>query len=257
MACSNATSTPTSKESLSPGDGDSKTDSSSLPSDVSVEETIVPEVDGVKANSVSNEVIIPAFTFVLDSLYDSMQINLPLEEIDCAHFSMGISEVLMYCDTPDERMKSLSFCIKDVNEDGVDELLILDATYPSPGNISILDMYTTVEGTPVKVLEGWARNSYYLLNDGMFYCSGSGGAAFSNLELLSYESNSYQLTSKELYFTYPKDDDMSDCAYYYSSEGIYDVAVATEISSDQFVTFWNECEGKIVSFDAKTFDLYK
>ena len=65
----------------------------------------------------------------------------------------------MSCETTEERMKALAYCIKDINEDGIDELLILNANDPEPGNVSILDMYTVVEGTPVKVIEGWARNS--------------------------------------------------------------------------------------------------
>ena len=118
-------------------------------------------------------------------------------------------------------------------------------------------MYTLVEGTPVKVIEGWARDSYYLLDDGMIYRSSSGGAAYSNEELLSFEAGSYNLTSREIYFTYPKNDDMNDIAFYYSADGIYDVSVATEISADDFQAFYNECESKMVIFEAKTFDLFK
>ena len=39
--------------------------------------------------------------------------------------------------------------------------------------------------------------------------------------------------------------------------GIYDVSVAVEISSDEYVAFWNKCESKIVGFIVKTFDMYK
>ena len=214
--------------------------------------------DDIKTDSVQEYELIPPFAFVLNSLYDGLQLDPSQEEVNCIHFSTGITEALMSCQTLEERMKTISYCIIDVNEDGVDELLILDANYPQPGNVSILDMYTVVEGTPVKVMEGWARNSYYLLDNGMFYYSGSGGAAYSIEELLSLEANSYVLTSKGLYFTYPKnDDDMDDCAYYYSADGIYDTSIATEISSDEFQVFSTECESKIVSFEAKTFDLFK
>ena len=98
--------------------------------------------------------------------------------------------------------------------------------------LPFLDMYTIVEETPVRVMEGWARNSYYLLSDGMFFCVSSGGAAYSNEELLSFEPNSHVLTSEELYFTYPKNNDMISCAYYYSQDGIYDVSLATELVWD-------------------------
>ena len=229
-----------------------KADSPILPDNENTEKTV-----DIPTEPIGEEELIPAFSFILNNLYDSLQINLAIEVINCVHFSTGIIETLMSCETTEERMKALAYCIKDINEDGIDELLILNANDPEPGNVSILDMYTVVEGTPVKVIEGWARNSYYLLNDGMIYCSSSGGAAYSNEELLSFKANSHTLTSKELYFTYPKNEDMSTRAYYYSPDGVYDVAAATEISADDYLAFYNECESKIVSFEAKTFDLFK
>ena len=48
---------------------------------------------------------------------------------------------------------------------------------------------------------------------------GSGGAAYSNEELLEFASGATALTSKELYFTYPKD--MNNGGYYYSGDGMY------------------------------------
>lgn len=176
------------------------------------------------------------------------------QEINSVHFSTGIYEAVASGNTVDDRIKAIAYCVMDVNEDGVEELLIVDAAYPEPGNVRILDMYTLVEGTSVKVIEGWARNRYYLLDDGMIYCSGSGGAAYSNEELLSFAPGATKLTSKELYFTYPKDGDMNNCGYYYSANGVYDVSLATEISADDFQIFINDCESRMVTFEAKTFE---
>lgn len=206
---------------------------------------------------VGEEELPTAFEFVLNNIYDSLQLDPTTDEINCVHFSTGIQEAVLSGETADDRMKAIAYCVKDVNEDGVDELLIIDTVYPEPGNVRILDMYTLVEGTPVKVIEGWARDRYYLLDDGMIYRSSSGGAAYSNEELLSFDAGTYQLTSKELYFTYPKDNDMSDCGYYYSADGVYDVSVASEISADNFQTFCKDCESRRVTFETKTFDLLK
>ena len=195
------------------------------------------------------------YELLLNNIYNSLQNDYTEEEISDV-LGIGICEVVAG-KTTKERMESVAYCIKDINGDDVEELLILDAIYPEPGNIRILDMYTLIGGNPIKVMEGWARNRYYLLNDGMIYCSSSSGAAYSNEALLSFEAESDKLTPGELYFTYPTSEEMDDCAYYYSSDGVYDVAAATEVSSNEFRAFRNRCEQKIVVLDAKTFDMLK
>ena len=196
------------------------------------------------------------FELILNSIYDSLKSDFTSEEICCDFLSTGIREVIAG-QTADERMKAVAYCVKDINLDGVDELLILDPLYPEPGNVRILDMYTLIDRTAVKVIEGWARNRYYLLEDGMIYCSGSSGAAYSNEELLLFKDGSDKLTPTELYFTYPKGEDMDNGGFYYSPDGVYDVEAATEISADDFRAFCNECNQKIVEFEAKTFDSLK
>ena len=198
---------------------------------------------------------ISPYDLLLNNIYDSLRSEQTIEEISDT-LSIGICEAVAG-KTAKERMEAVAYCIKDINGDKVEELLILDAIYPEPGNVRILDMYTLIEEKPIKVIEGWARNRYYLLNDGMIYCSSSSGAAYSNEELLSYEAESEKLTPRELYFTYPTSEEMDDCAYYYSSDGVYDVVAATEISANQFQAFRNQCEQKIVVFEVKTFDLLK
>lgn len=226
--------------------------------DTKEEETKEEETQEELTTETVVEVEIPkAYDMILDNIYNALQLNPVKDEIDSVHFSMGIQEVVVSGDTVDDRMKAIAYCVMDVNMDGVEELLIVDTVYPEPGNVRILDMYTLVEGTSVRVIEGWARNRYYLLDDGMIYCSSSGGAAYSNEELLAFAPGATKLTSKELYFTYPKHDDMNNCGYYYSANGEYDVSVATEISADDFQLFANDCENRTVTFDAKTFDLFK
>lgn len=224
-------------------------------SDNETMEAMEAEEESTTETVVEEELPIP-YDFILNNIYDALQLNPATDEINCVHFSTGIYEAVASCDEVDDRMKAIAYCVMDVNEDGVEELLIVDTVWPEPGNVRILDMYTLVEGTPVKVIEGWARNRYYLLDDGKIYSSGSGGAAYSNEELLEFASGATALTSKELYFTYPKDNDMNNVGYYYSGDGIYDVSAATEISEDEFRSFINDCESRMVMFEAKTFDLF-
>lgn len=225
-------------------------------SDNETMDAIEPEEESITETVVKEELPIP-YDFILNNIYDALQLNPTTDEINCVHFSTGIYEAVGSYESADDRMKAIAYCVMDVNEDGVEELLIVDTVYPEPGNVRILDMYTLVEGTPVKVIEGWARNRFYLLDDGRIYCSGSGGAAYSNEELLIFDPHAVKLTSTELYFTYPKDNDMSNIGFYYSADGIYDVSAATEISEDEFGSFINDVESRMVMFETKTFDLFK
>jgi hypothetical protein len=64
------------------------------------------------------------------------------------------------------------------------ELIITDG-------MMIYDLYTQKNGTPVKLLTGWERNSYQLCLDNIIYNRGSNGAASS-------VNNYYQLQDGEL-----------------------------------------------------------
>lgn len=222
-----------------------------------IQEAEETDVAKTEETEIEEDELPNAFSFILDNIYDSLQQDPKTEEINCVHFSMGIREIVTYCETKEERMKAIGYCVKDVNEDGVKELLILDAGGQEEKKTDVLDMYTLVEGTPVKVIEGWARNRYYFLEDGMIYNSGSGGAAYSMENLLSFPQGGTELVPEEIYFTYPKNEDMSEVAFYYEENGVYDVSVAVEISSDEYAAFGNGCESKIVGFNVKTFDMYK
>lgn len=217
----------------------------------------IDDVEVIEMNEVpvEQEKEASPYELLLNNIYDSLQSDYTAEEISDV-LGIGIREVIAG-KTAKERMELVAYCIKDINGDEVEELLIIDAIYPEPGNVRILDMYTLIEGEPIKVIEGWARNRYYLLNDGMIYCSGSSGAAYSNEELLSFEAESDKLTPRELYFTYPTSEEMDECVYYYSPDGVYDVEAATEISVNEFQTFRNQCEQKIEVFEVKTFDLLR
>lgn len=203
------------------------------------------------------EVEIPTpFEFILNNIYDSLLLDPMTDEITCVHYSTGISEVALSGTTADDRLNAVAYRIMDVNEDGVLELLILDNAYEDNDKARILDMYTIVEGTPVRVIEGWARNRFYMLEDGNFYCSGSGGAAYSMDEILTFEIEAIELTTKEIYFTGLKEDGTT-IAFYYNAEGVYDASVSTEITEEQYTSFVTECENKSIAIEAKPMGMFK
>ena len=73
------------------------------------------------------------------------------------------------------------YLIKDLNHDGIDELIIL----PKQSLVSGLEgeqmidaVYTLVNGKPTRVLYSWDRSRNYLCADGGIYSEGSDGAAY-------------------------------------------------------------------------------
>jgi len=196
------------------------------------------------------------YDVILDEIYLALQLEPQEVEIGNEYFSVGIHETVIACDDVEDRMKSISYGYYDVNMDGVDELIIVETPNQDYPNMRILDMYTIQEGEKVKVIEGWVRNRYYLLDDNTILNSGSGGAAYSVNELFEFEPGASELTSKGMYFTYPKGEDMSVCGFYYSADGIYDVTVATEISEEEYRAFYSSRENRMVLLDLKSFDSY-
>lgn len=89
----------------------------------------------------------------------------------------GIREAKMGRNT-DEALEGIGYIYYDVDGNGTEELIIAD-TGPEGWNNRILLMYTMYDDKPVLLIDGWARNRYYLLNDGTIYNEGSSGAAYT------------------------------------------------------------------------------
>ena len=83
-----------------------------------------------------------------------------------------------------ESLEDDGYMLKDLNQDGNDELLILARgslaanRFENFGDV-VYVVYTMQNGKPVRVLESWSRSSNYLCADGGIYNEGSDGAAYS------------------------------------------------------------------------------
>jgi len=208
-------------------------------------------------NSTTNE-IPEAYRVVLDSLYADLLLSPNDEMASHEYFTTGIWEVAIYGDTADDRLNMISYQIEDINNDGILELIIFEnSNQEGIWKDRVLDLYTISDGEAVGVAAGWARNRYYILDDYTIYNEGSGGAAYSICESFAFEQGTTELTTHGIYFTYPKDNDYDNIAYYYSAEGIYDVTVATEITQEEYTGFRDGCLARVKSFDVKTFSEYK
>ena len=71
---------------------------------------------------------------------------------------------------PAEILNNTSYCYKDINKDGVPELLLCTSKV-------VIGMYTYYKGKPTLLCNSWNRSRYYILSDGRVYNEGSNSAA--------------------------------------------------------------------------------
>jgi len=78
-------------------------------------------------------------------------------------------------------VEALGYAIRDLNSDGIDELIITDG-------LNVYDLYTIVQDEtdgPLRLVNAMERIEYFLTTDGWIYCMGSGSASVSYHTLYS------------------------------------------------------------------------
>ncbi len=108
-----------------------------------------------------------SYAQILDTYYEALRDDWELE-----------SMLKLFCEPYQADMEQTGYMLKDVDGDGTEELLIMGL------GGEVYELYTLVNGKPVWVAEGWARNSYYLSSDGGFVNHSSDGASYSRETLL-------------------------------------------------------------------------
>ena len=86
----------------------------------------------------------------------------------------------------------VGYIYKDINYDGIDELLIGEIGEGEFSNI-IYDLYTMVDRKPAHVFSGWDRNRYYLSNADFIINEYSQSATESGYRLYALNSNDIEL----------------------------------------------------------------
>ena len=94
--------------------------------------------------------------------------------------------------TGGDGLDTVGYAYCDVNNDGIDELLIGEI---AEGDLkgTVYDIYTMVDREPEHVLSGSGRDRYYALKDGMICNERSGGAEDSEWQSYDIEPNSTNL----------------------------------------------------------------
>ncbi|MBQ6509177.1 MAG: hypothetical protein IJI07_06870 [Flexilinea sp.] len=80
----------------------------------------------------------------------------------------------------------IGYVLKDVDGNGVQELLVGENYGESDAGTVLYDMYTIRDGELLHVFDGWDRNRYYLCDNGNFINQGSSGAMQSNFAYYIY-----------------------------------------------------------------------
>lgn len=131
------------------------------------------------------------YSQVLDGYYADLVSEFPIDNY--FPMTLGTFETTIGS-TPDTVLNSVGYTMMDLNGDGTQELLIM--LISNQGQTSyfgeqILAMYT-IENDEARFLAGgWARNRFYLLNDGRIFNEGSSGADDSSYDLyILYEQSS-------------------------------------------------------------------
>ena len=162
----------------------------------------------------------------------------------------GIRE--MMSNVSDDALSQIGYQIKDLSGDGVPELIV--ASMPLEGDAdsicNILDIYTVKDGDVKLVCEGWARNGWFLLNDGSLYNSGSNGAAYAIFADYDLSEDGTELVARDYYFTYEKTEgNYEDIGFYHNTTGMYDknVSELLDMSEDAFWGLMENYQSRIVN----------
>lgn len=144
----------------------------------------------------------------------------------------------------------LGYMIKDLDGDGVDELLLgensADGLGPDEGWDSIIyDLYTMQDGKVVHVFDGWERNRYYMCTDGTIANEGSSGAAYSSWAYYNYKDG--KLNIIESVFT-DEDDNLIGHCYHSDKEPYEDES--NEVTEDEAMDIVESYTYKKLEFTA-------
>ena len=190
---------------------------------------------------------VKAYAPVLNEMYSLVQDGYD-DSREYKYMSTGIMEEASYGNSD-----SLGYILMDLNGDSSPELLI-GKNGSSDGSETddaafIYAGYTLSDGTPLTIIEGWSRNSYYWIGDNHFYYTGSGGAMYSAFGECYLNGDGDALVWDDFYFTDTKDGSETEEAFFHNNSGEWEPSESEElsISSDDF---WAKSE----AYETKVLD---
>lgn len=185
---------------------------------------------------------------VLDDFYEFIfEADPDSEEL---YGSVGVSEVLHLSERIDT-LKRVGYAIEDLTDDGIPELLIgaIDPDSPERRGSEIYCAYSCTDGTPRGLLQGWARSSYQLTDDGSFFYRGSGGAMYGGFGKFTLNEDASELVCDDFYFFEPDGEAYDGFVFYHNTSGIWDMSVSDvmDLPDDEFWALADKMEAHVSS----------
>lgn len=159
------------------------------------------------------------------------------------------------------------YLLKDINKDGVPELLIGEISaagkYEQESGVSysgsiVQAVYTLADGEALNILEGWGRNRYDWTDVGHFFNRASAGAAHYILADYKLSKDGRGLDCDGYWFTYDQENgDAVQLQHYYNTSGAWDPAASEQISADEFQSAEAKLEKKIAMLPLTPFSQYE
>lgn len=181
------------------------------------------------------------------------------QEITMTEGLTGIAEACMGAET-DEILSRIGYMLYDVDSNGEEELIIAEMGEGYYWANRILSMYSLSEGKPVLVIDGWARNRFYILNDGTIYNEGSGGAAYTTFATYHMAEDGISLSPIDYYFSDYVDASTQEGGWFHNTTGESDVEKSEIVEFEDENEPWQmqeEYEKQIMHLDLTYFSEYE
>ena len=189
---------------------------------------------------------------VLTSVADLLSRESPEEHVTGLG-EAGVYELRMGS-TPEDALWKVGYVFRDLNDDSIPELILAQSDSQEESTCSgqqILAVYSCMQGSPSLLLEGWARNRYYLLPDNSFLNQGSSGAAYSCLGLYQVSPEGAELNCLDFFFTWEDE-------IYHNTDGTWEVPYEGNEKVDlDFQRLWEILEADAQRLDLTSFAHYQ
>jgi hypothetical protein len=149
----------------------------------------------------------------------------------------------------DKAMDKLEYIIKDINNDGTEDLVIgcFDTDASASTKNEIYAAYSHDGDHATLLFEKQAQNTFALTNTNTYYFYGSDGTNYNIIAEYEIGENG-RLTCKDFYFTYPKSEAANGFAYYHNTSGKWDPEVSEELNmtAEEFEAIRDKLASKTV-----------
>ncbi len=147
-------------------------------------------------------------------------------------WGQGLSEMTAYS-------SGVGYALKDLDKNGVPELIIAGMGTDDFSDRMIYDFYTLVNGVPVNLATSSARMRYYVRTDNTLLYEGSGGASHSYITRERVNGS----TLEEIEMVFTDYDEASNATVFYSQQGHSDSlpsGKSVSITDAEFNASWEQ-----------------